>query len=75
MKDLERKLKIKDGYLDLIVGIGFDYDGYDDANSLKGIIDEIVGYARKALKNDDNSIIYSGIDNTKYNILNEELES
>lgn len=73
-RDLERKLKIKDGYLDLIVGIGFDYDGYDDVENLKGIIDEIVGYARKALKNDDNSIIYSGIDNIKYNILNEELE-
>ena len=34
---------------------------------------ELVEYAKKALNNDDSSIIYSGI-NKKYNILNEELE-
>ena len=69
-KILER---IKDEYLNLIVGIGFDYDGYNDADNLKGVIDELVKYAKKALNNDDSSIIYSGT-NKKYNILNEELE-
>lgn len=72
-RNLERKLKIKDEYLNLIVGIGFDYDGYNDADNLKGVIDELVKYAKKALNNDDSSIIYSGT-NKKYNILNEELE-
>ena len=72
-KDLERKLKIKDEYLRLIIDIGFDYDGYNDADNLKDIIDELVKYAKQALNNDDTSIIYSGT-NKKYNILNEELE-
>ena len=72
-QDIERKLKIKDEYLSLIVGIGFDYDGYYKATDLKGVIDELVKYAKKALNNDDSSIIYSGT-NKKYNILNEELE-
>ena len=72
-RDLEKKLKIKDEYLRLIIEIGFDYDGYNDADNLKGVIDELVKYAKKALNNDDSSIIYSGT-NKKYNILNEELE-
>ena len=57
----------------MIIEIGIDYDGYNDADNLKGVIDELVKYAKKALNNDDSSIIYSGA-NKKYNILNEELE-
>ncbi len=36
----------------LIVDIGFDYDGFEKPESLKGLIDELVGIARKALSSD-----------------------
>lgn len=58
--DLERQLQIKDEYLDLIIGLGFDYDGLNTVKSLKGLIDEIVDYARKAKICDDKSVIYGG---------------
>lgn len=41
--------KVKD-YLALIIDIGFDYDGFESSEDLKGIIDELVGYARDGLK-------------------------
>lgn len=37
-----------DGCLELIVDIGVDYDGYNTAENLKSLIDEIVHYARQA---------------------------
>lgn len=74
--DLERQIKIKDEYLKLIIGVGFDYDGMDDNNEgLRQIIDELVDYARKALNNDDKSVIYATLDNSmQRNILLEEIE-
>lgn len=69
----ERELKIKNEYLRLIYDKGFDYDGYNKAESLKGLIDELVDYANKAYKNDDISVIYTGGCNKQYNILHEEV--
>lgn len=75
--EYKRKLKIKDEYLKLIIDIGYDYDGYDNDNEgLRSIIDELVDYARKALKEDDESVIYVGGSETekkKLNILGEEI--
>ena len=73
-QELERKIKIKDEYLRLIHDIGFDYDGYNTVESLKGLIDELIDYANKAYKCDDKSIIYTGGNNKKFNILMEEVE-
>lgn len=76
IQDLKRQIKIKDEYLALIVGIGFDYDGEDGSiDGLKSVIDQMVDYARKAIDNDDKSIIY-GIfdDDRKRNILLEEIK-
>lgn len=69
----ERELKIKDEYLKLIYYMGFDYDGYNKVESLKGLIDELVDYANKAYANDDISVIYTGGCNKQYNILCEEI--
>jgi hypothetical protein len=75
--EYKRKLKIKDVFLKLIIDIGYDYDGYDNDNEgLRSIIDELVDYARKALKEDDESVIYVGGSETeekKLNILGEEI--
>lgn len=34
-----------DYYLDIIIGLGTDYDGFNSAESLKILIDELVEYA------------------------------
>lgn len=34
--------------LQLLIDIGFDYDGFNQADSLKTLIDELVGYARES---------------------------
>jgi len=73
-QELERKLKIKDEYLRLIHDKGFDYDGYNTVESLKGLINELVDYADKAYKCDDKSVIFIGGDNRKFNILQKEIE-
>ena len=39
-----------DYYLDIIFGLGADYDGCNSVESLKGLIDELVEYANKARK-------------------------
>lgn len=72
----ERQIKIKDKYLEMIRAIGCDYDGYNDSENLKKIIDELVDLACKALKNDDKTPIYmSSNSKKKMNILFEELDN
>ena len=34
--------------LQLLIDIGFDYDGFNQVNSLKTLIDELVGYAKES---------------------------
>lgn len=58
MMDKERMLKIKDAYLQLIVDLAFDYDGYSKAEDLMVLIDELSAYARLALENNDTAAIY-----------------
>ena len=72
----KRKNKIKYEYLKLIVELGFDYDGCDGSiKALKGLIDELVGIAVKAMENDDKSIMYNDIEGlTPKNILLEALD-
>lgn len=67
--DLERQVKIKDEWCQLIVDLGFDYDGCNTVESLKGLIDELVDYAHKAIICDDVSVAYVGADDKKSNIL------
>lgn len=74
---LKRQIEIKDEYLSLIYGYGFDYDGYEDSESLMLLIDSLVDYAKRAIKNDDKYAMYEGCgtnNSTKYyNILHEEV--
>lgn len=69
----ERQLKIKNEYLQLAYDIGFDYDGCNTVESLKGLIDNILDLTTKAYKNDDTSTVYIGGDDKKYNVLYEEI--
>ena len=52
LKEQNRKYKeIIDKVIDklqLLIDIGFDYDGFNQVNSLKTLIDELVGYAKES---------------------------
>ena len=75
--DKDRQIKIKDAYLQMIIDIGFDYDGYEKAESLKNLIDELCAYAKLALENNDKEAIYISTDQNgkevESNILMEDL--
>jgi len=69
---LERKLRIKDTYCQLIRDLAFDYDGCETVESLKNLIDELSTYAYMAINNDDKEII-SCSEKYNYNILGEPI--
>ena len=71
--ELQRLIKIKNNYAQLIVDVGFDYDGFNDRDDLKDLIDELVNYAKDILNNNDKKVIYIDGNNKKYNILHEEI--
>lgn len=73
-KELERKIKIKNKYLQLIADIGYDYDGFDTRDSLKDLIDQLVDLAVQGIKNDDTACIYIGANDKQYNILQEKID-
>ena len=50
----EEKLQIIKNKCQLIVDIGFDYDGYKKSKDLMKLIDEIVQYAGDCIKIIDN---------------------
>ena len=73
-KKLEREIKIKNEYFQLIIDCGFDYDGLNSVENLKYLVDDLVDLAKSGLKSDDKRPIYSS-SNKQYNILNEELDN
>lgn len=73
-KELDRKIQIKDKYLDLIIAIGYDYDGFSKAENLKGLIDELVRFAGMALNNDDKTPIAIDSNEKQLNILGEVIK-
>lgn len=71
--DLERQIKIKDKYCQLIIDLGFDYDGFNTVDSLKGLVDELVSYAQRAIECDDKGIVYVNGKGEHDNILGESI--
>lgn len=72
--DLERQVKIKDKYCQLIIDLGFDYDGFNTVDNLKGLIDELVSYAQRAIECDDKGIVYVNGKGEHDNILGEPID-
>ena len=60
---LKNQKENKDKWFQLIADIGFDYDGYNDTENLKHLIDELVKFA------------LNGRDNYEYEDIFKELES
>lgn len=50
---LKSKIENKDRWCQLIADIGYDYDGFNQVDSLKTLIDELVQYALYSRDNDD----------------------
>ena len=73
IQDLKREKEIMTKYMQLIVDIGFDYDGYNKSEDLKELIDEIVEYATLGIECNDKKVMYQN-ETKKYNILMEEIE-
>ena len=75
-KEIERLNKtniIMEKYLELIYDLGYDYDGLDEKESLKKLIDELVRYASLGRVCNTTEPIYINKDE-KYNILHEKLK-
>lgn len=60
VKYQKNKIDNKDKWCQLIVDIGFDYDGCNTIESLKGLIDELVRYALNSRDNYDYEEILKG---------------
>ena len=73
-EDFRRQLMIKNEYLKLINDLGYDYDGFNTVDSLKGLIDELCELAKKGIKSDDKYAVYEGSSCKKLNILQEEIQ-
>lgn len=73
IKNLERKIDIKDKWCLLLRDIACDYDRHRTAESLMSLIDELSKMAENAIQNDDESEVYISENGIKSNILNEPL--
>ena len=71
-KQLKRDINIMQNYLQLIIDIGYDYEGYNDVKNLKELIDELCKYALYGKNLDDKKIVASSCE-IYYNILGEEI--
>jgi len=77
MMSMERMIDVKNAYLQMIIDLAFDYDGNEDAEGLKYLIDELSAYAKLALENNDKEPIYKSYNEGKEinaNILMEDLD-
>lgn len=75
-KEIERLnniIKIMEKYLELIIDLGYDYDGFNSIESLKTLIDELCKYASLGRACNTTECIYED-NHKKYNILMEELK-
>lgn len=63
---------IMEKYLELIIQLGYDYDGLNTVESLKSLIDELVRYAKLGITKNLTEPIYEN-EKSKYNILGKEL--
>ena len=72
-QELKKQVEIMEKYFELIIDFGFDYDGLNDIQSLKSLIDEIVRFARLGrVANITEPIFSNGQDN--FNVLGERIE-
>ena len=74
LKAKEEMVKVMEKYFELIIDLGFDYDGLNLIGSLKNLIDELVRFAKLGRACNITEAIYE-MENKKFNILHEEILS
>lgn len=72
LKEKEEKIIIMEKYFELISDLGFDYDGFNTVENLKGLIDELVRYARLGRVFNTTEPIYES-NGKKNNILGKDI--
>lgn len=72
--ELKKQIEIMEKYLELIIDLGFDFDGCNTVESLKGLVEELVHLASLARACNLTETMYCDGDGKKYNILHEEIE-
>lgn len=70
--ELDNKVIIMEKYFELISYLGYDYDGFNQSDDLKQLIDELVRLANLGRICNTTERIYIDDDNKGYNILFEE---
>ena len=70
---MDRGTEIMEHYLELIYDLGYDYDGCNDVESLKGLIDEMCRLASLGRACNVIEPITEDGRGKKYNILGEEI--
>lgn len=73
-KSQKRQIEIMERYFELICDIGYDYDGYNKADNLKKVIDNLVHYASLGRVANDTEIIYTDGKGINENILFEKID-
>lgn len=71
-EELTKIIKIMEKYFELIIDLGFDYDGFERKEDLKNLIDELVKLAKLGRVYNTTEVIFMDR-NKKYNILNQEI--
>lgn len=51
INDYKNQIALKDEHLKLIYGLSVGYDGFNDIDGLKSLIDDMARYAKKGLNN------------------------
>lgn len=67
----DRSIEIMERYLELIYDLGYDYDGFNDVESLKGLIDEMCRLASLGRARNVTEPIFVDNKGMKANILGE----
>lgn len=69
----EKEITIMKKYFQMIIYLGYDYDGFNNVEDLKGLIDALCKYASLGKECNTTEPIYIN-GNKKYNILGKELD-
>lgn len=75
LKNKDKQIEIMEKYFELIIDLGYDYDGFNKEEDLKGLIDELVRYASLGRVCNITEPIYTRKDDEKCNILGELIKS
>ena len=71
-EEKDKEIDIMKKYFQMIIDLGYDYDGFNNVKDLKGLIDALCKYASLGKECNTTEPIYVN-GNKKYNILGEEL--